>query len=42
MTTATVDDTRPATAIARHWIDGSWRDPAEHRDSINAATGAPT
>ena len=39
MSTATVDDTRPATTFARHWIDGRWRDSAEHRDSINPATG---
>ncbi len=39
MTTATIDETRPATAIARHWIDGRWRDSPEHRDSINPATG---
>ena len=39
MTTATNDDTREATAIARHWIDGHWRDSAEHRESINPATG---
>jgi acyl-CoA reductase-like NAD-dependent aldehyde dehydrogenase len=30
---------REATAIARHWIDGGWRDSAEHKDSINPATG---
>ena len=39
MTTATVGDTRQATALARHWIDGGWRDSAEHKDSINPATG---
>ncbi len=39
MTTATIGDMRQATAIARHWIDGSWRDSAEHKDSINPATG---
>src|SRR5512145_3205794 len=39
MTTATVGDTRQATAIARNWIDGRWRDSAEHKDSINPATG---
>ena len=39
MTTATVGDTRQATAIARHWIDGGWRDSAAHKDSINPATG---
>jgi betaine-aldehyde dehydrogenase len=39
MTTAAVDDTREATAIAQHWIDGRWRDSAEHADSINPATG---
>jgi acyl-CoA reductase-like NAD-dependent aldehyde dehydrogenase len=36
---ASVGDTRQATAIARHWIDGRWRDSAEHKDSINPATG---
>ncbi|MGH8639019.1 MAG: aldehyde dehydrogenase family protein, partial [Burkholderiales bacterium] len=39
MTTATVGNTRQATAIARHWIDSSWRDSAEHKDSIDPATG---
>ena len=39
MTTATVGDTRQATVIARHWIGGCWRDSADHRDSINPATG---
>ena len=39
MTTATVGDTRQATVIARHWIDGRWRDSADHGDSINPATG---
>jgi betaine-aldehyde dehydrogenase len=34
MTPATV-----AGALARHWIDGQWRDSAEHRDSLNPATG---
>src|SRR4051794_31870512 len=28
-----------APAIAQHWIDGRWRDSAEHKDSINPATG---
>jgi len=39
MTTATAGDTRQATVIAQHWIDGHWRDSADHRDSINPATG---
>ena len=39
MTTATIGDTRQATATARHWIDGRWRDSAQHQDSINPATG---
>jgi len=39
MTPATVGDTRQATAIARHWIAGGGRDSAEHKDSINPATG---
>ncbi len=25
--------------LARHWIDGAWRDSAEHRDSVDPATG---
>ncbi|HZM36291.1 MAG TPA: aldehyde dehydrogenase family protein [Burkholderiales bacterium] len=25
--------------LARHWIDGQWRDSADHRDSINPASG---
>ena len=28
-----------ATRIARHWIDGQWRDSADHRDSIDPASG---
>jgi acyl-CoA reductase-like NAD-dependent aldehyde dehydrogenase len=28
-----------ATRLARHWIDGQWRDSADHRDSFNPATG---
>ncbi len=39
MTIATVGNTRQATAFARHWIDGRWRDSARHKDSINPATG---
>ena len=39
MTTATIGDTRQTTVIARHWIDGRWRDSAQHQDSINPATG---
>ena len=39
MTTASVGDTRQATAVAQHWIDGRWRDSAVHKDSINPATG---
>jgi hypothetical protein len=31
MTTATLGDMRQATAIARHWIDGNWRDSAGTR-----------
>ena len=31
---------QPATIrVARHWIDGQWRDSADHRDSINPASG---
>jgi betaine-aldehyde dehydrogenase len=26
------------TSAARHWIDGSWADSGEHRDSVNPAT----
>jgi betaine-aldehyde dehydrogenase len=26
-------------ALAQHWIDGRWRDSADHRDSIDPATG---
>ncbi len=40
MTTAALGHMHHASAIARHWIDGQWRDSAEHRDSINPATGA--
>ena len=28
-----------ATRVARHWIDGQWHDSADHRDSINPASG---
>jgi acyl-CoA reductase-like NAD-dependent aldehyde dehydrogenase len=28
-----------ATPLARHWIDGRWRDSGEHRDSFNPASG---
>ncbi|CAB3753571.1 aldehyde dehydrogenase family protein [Paraburkholderia humisilvae] len=27
------------TTVARHWINGQWRDSETHRDSINPATG---
>ena len=30
---------RSSTRLARHWIDGQWRDSADHRDSINPASG---
>ncbi len=36
---ATLSGTRQATTIARHWIDGRWRDSAQHGDSIDPATG---
>ncbi len=39
MTTATIDHSRRTTAVAQHWIAGSWRDSGEYRDSINPATG---
>lgn len=33
--------TTPASdlPLARHWIDGAWRDSAQHRDSVDPATG---
>ena len=37
--TTLVGDMRSASAIAQHWIDGRWRDSAEHKDSVNPATG---
>jgi acyl-CoA reductase-like NAD-dependent aldehyde dehydrogenase len=39
MTTATIGPSRPTTAVAQHWIAGSWRDSGEYRNSINPATG---
>jgi betaine-aldehyde dehydrogenase len=39
MTTATVGVTDQATRVARHWIDGGWRDSLTHRDSRNPASG---
>src|SRR5262245_31431179 len=27
------------TRVARHWIDGDWRDSAQHGDSFDPATG---
>ena len=27
------------TPIAKHWIDGHWRDSVQHLDSFNPATG---
>lgn len=30
---------RREARAARHWIDGQWRDSAEHRDSVNPASG---
>jgi betaine-aldehyde dehydrogenase len=27
------------TPVARHWIDGKWRDSAQHHDSFDPATG---
>ena len=36
---SSVGDTRQATAIARHWIDGRWQDSAENKDSIDPASG---
>ena len=43
MTTST--DSRSTTAdqdarpFARHWIGGEWTDSAEHRESVDPATG---
>src|SRR5207245_128139 len=31
--------TDPQTPVARHWIDGKWRDSAQHHDSFDPATG---
>src|SRR2546429_4100481 len=31
--------TDPQTSVARHWIDGKWRDSAQHHDSFDPATG---
>ncbi|MFC7518527.1 aldehyde dehydrogenase family protein [Herbaspirillum sp. GCM10030257] len=28
-----------ALPLARHWIDGAWRDSTEHRESVDPATG---
>lgn len=39
MTIARIGDARRATSVARHWIDGRWRDSAKHEDSVNPATG---
>jgi betaine-aldehyde dehydrogenase len=39
MTTATAGDTRQAAAVARHWVDGRWRESAKQLDSLNPATG---
>ena len=39
MTTATLDNTHTVAGIARHWIDGDWRDSRRHEESVNPATG---
>lgn len=39
MTAVTLEDSPRAVTIARHWIDGAWRDSPDHRDSVNPATG---
>jgi hypothetical protein len=39
MTTDTLDNTHTAAGIARHWIDGDWRNSRRHEDSVNPATG---
>ncbi len=31
--------TDPQTSVAKHWIDGKWRDSAQHHDSFDPATG---
>ena len=31
--------TTTQTLVARHWIGGEWADSAEHRESVNPATG---
>jgi len=31
--------TDPQTSVARHWIDGKWRDSAQHHESFDPATG---
>jgi acyl-CoA reductase-like NAD-dependent aldehyde dehydrogenase len=38
MTPSTIGDVNRA-AVARHWIDGGWRDSTTHHDSVNPATG---
>ena len=32
-------DDRQPDPIAKHWIDGRWRDAPQHRDSVDPATG---
>jgi hypothetical protein len=36
---AQIDEISSAARIAKHWIGGQWCDSADHRDSINPATG---
>ena len=38
MWTATRENPRSPADVARHWIDGAWRDSATHNDSIDPAT----
>jgi acyl-CoA reductase-like NAD-dependent aldehyde dehydrogenase len=39
MTTAILSAPRQDTDLARHWINGGWRDSTQHKDSVNPATG---
>lgn len=39
MTTSTTAHVPVDELLARHWINGDWRDSASHRDSVNPATG---
>jgi betaine-aldehyde dehydrogenase len=39
MTPVTLGDAERSATVARHWIDGRWRDSSTHQDSVNPATG---